>query len=287
MSHPDKWVDLHVHSCFSDGLLTPTEIIHHAKRRGLAGIGIVDHDTIDGIAEAIEAARNEDICVVPGVEFSTHMDGIDIHIIGYFLDEDNAELNNYLRLFREERMQRAHKMVQNLQDSGVKISIDEVLEKSQGSSIGRPHMAEVLMEKGYVETFQEAFNRYIGYHSDSYVKKYTITPEKAIQLIYESRGISVLAHPNYLITDEMISKFIKSGLDGMEVVHPNLNDSRSRYLQHLVSDAGLMMFGGSDCHGGRNGSLIIGNYKIPYQIITEMLSMLKEKWNKTIDYCQA
>ncbi len=163
--------------------------------------------------------------------------------------------------------------------------MDEVLSKSHGNSIGRPHMAEVLMEKGYVETFQEAFNRYIGYHSKAYEKKFTITPDQAIQLIDECRGISVLAHPNYLITDDMILSFIKNGLLGMEVVHPNLNDSRSRYLQHLVADAGLMMFGGSDCHGGRNGATSIGNYKIPYQIIIDMFDYLKEKWNKTVYYC--
>lgn len=222
---------------------------------------------------------------MPGIEFSTHLNGIDIHILGYFLDESNDKLNNYLELFREERIQRAYKMVKNLQNMGIRITMEEVLQKSQGNSIGRPHMAEVLMEKGYVETFQEAFNRFIGYHSEAYEKKYTITPDDAIQLIEESRGISVLAHPNYLITDEMIFSFIKAGLGGMEVVHPNLSDSRSRYLQHLVADSGLMMFGGSDCHGGRNGSMIIGNYKIPYQIVTDMLLLLKEKWNKTIDYC--
>lgn len=281
----ERWADLHVHSNYSDGLLSPAEVIEQAKKRKLSAVGIVDHDTIDGIPEAIEKAKQSGICVVPGIELSTHHNDKDIHIIGYFPDVDNEKMNGYLTLFREERLVRARKMVDNLQDTGVNITLDEVLHKSHGMTIGRPHMAEVLMEKGYVETFQEAFYRYIGYNSQAYEKKYTISPEEAIQLIVEARGLSVLAHPKSFITDDVIASLIKTGLDGIEVIHPNVSNSRSRFLQRIARENGLFITGGSDCHGGRNGSLIIGKYKVPFQIIDKMKEILKTRWNKQIDFC--
>ncbi len=282
----EHWADLHVHSNYSDGLLSPAEVVAAAKRTKLSAVGIVDHDTIEGIPEAIEVARESGICIVPGIELSTHYNDKDIHIIGYFPDVDNEKLNGYLALFQEERLVRARKMVNNLQESGVDITLDEVLRKSHGATIGRPHLAEVLMEKGYVETFQEAFYRYIGYNSQAYEKKYTISPEEAIRLIAEARGLSVLAHPRPFVTDEVISSLIKTGLDGIEVIHPNLNNSRSRHLQRIARESGLFITGGSDCHGGRNGSLIIGKFKVPFQIIDTMLDILKTRWNKAIDFCQ-
>jgi len=266
----EKWVDLHVHTYYSDGLLSPAEVVREAKKTGLSAIGIADHDTVGGIAEAIEAGKKEGVEIVKCVEFSSQYAGRDIHILGYFIDENHPRMAEYLTLFRNERYHRAEKIVNNLDSMGVHISIDEVAAKARGNIIGRPHIAEILMEKGYVETFQESFHRFIGYGCKAYEEKFRIVPEKAIALINESQGLSFLAHPGPIISDQIILHLIKSGLDGVEIVHPKLNDRRMARLQKIVKNHGLLVSGGSDCHGGRNGSMTMGRFKVPYSILEQM-----------------
>jgi predicted metal-dependent phosphoesterase TrpH len=277
MSH-DAWVDLHLHTNFSDGLLTPTQVVMKAKEAALKAVGIADHDTIDGISEAMEAGSRWGIEVVPGVELSSQHDGRDLHILGYYFDPDHPRLMEYLGRFQQERYRRAAKMIRNLNLLGVRLTMDEVEERARGVSIGRPHLAEVLMEKGYVETFQEAFQRYIGYGSKAYEEKYKMRPEEAIRLLSESKGLSFLAHPGYMISDAVILHLIKAGLDGIEIVHPKLNENRTQYLQQLARNHGLLVCGGSDCHGGRDGQYYIGRYSVPYAILEEMKSVLRMRW---------
>lgn len=278
MTSNDEWIDLHLHSSCSDGLLTPSQVIQKAKEKKLKAVGIVDHDTIEGVSEAIEKGNKIGVEVVPGVELSSKYKNTDIHIIGYYINPDYPPLKDYLKRFRDERLRRAQKMVKNLNKLGLKLSMDEVLCKAQGKSLGRPHLAEVLMEKGYVETFQEAFHKYIGYGSAAYEEKYRISPEEAISLISKARGLSFLAHPGYTIHDEDIACFVKSGLDGLEVLHPNLNENRTQHLQKIAQDHHLLMSGGSDCHGGRNGKMFIGQYSVPYAILEDMKKVLKSRW---------
>lgn len=278
MTIQDKWVDLHIHTCYSDGMLTPKEAVTYAKEVGLSGLGIVDHDCMDGIPEGESVGREIGIDVVRGLELSSEYQNKDIHIIGYYFDMNNPRLNKYLLLFQNERFKRAVKMVKNLQRTGIQITMDEVEEKAKGKSIGRPHLAEILMEKGYVETFQEAFHKYIGYGSKAYVKKYTIDPVEAVHLIHDAKGLAVLAHPGSAVNNELIMKLIKAGLDGIEVVHPNLNDRRTTELQSIANEYHLLISGGSDCHGGRNGSTTIGNYRVPYTIVEDMKQVLVERY---------
>jgi predicted metal-dependent phosphoesterase TrpH len=269
-SEMDLWADLHLHTHYSDGLLSPEEVVRMGSDAGLTALAICDHDTVDGLNEAALAGEKFNVEVVPGVELSTQFKGRDLHILGYYFDQDNPELISYLERFREERYKRASKMVGNLNQQGVKIGMDDVEEKSKGKSIGRPHIAEVLMEKGYVETFQEAFHRFIGYGARSYVEKYKLKPDQAIALIDGARGISVLAHPGPIITDEMIIQLIKSGLDGIEVIHPNLDQKRTRYLMEMAQHYDLLITGGSDCHGGRSGDICIGKYNVPIRLLEGM-----------------
>jgi len=266
----EAWLDLHVHTYYSDGLLSPEVVVKKAKEAGLAGVGIVDHDTIAGIPEAEAAGKKLGITVVPGAELSSQHSGRDIHILGYFMQSDHPKLIEYLELFRVERYRRAERMVQKLNQMGVNISMEEVEGKASAHSIGRPHIAEILTEKGYVETFQEAFHRYIGYGGKAYEEKYRITPQKAIALIAETGGLSFLAHPSSIIDDKLLLEMIKAGLDGIEIVHPKLSQDRTRFLQRVAQNHGLLVSGGSDCHGGRNGMLSIGRYKVPLSIIDEM-----------------
>ncbi len=276
----EAWIDLHLHTNFSDGLLTPTQVVCKAREMGLKAIGIVDHDTIDGIAEAVEAGSRENVEIVPGVELSTQYQGKDLHILGYYFDPNHPRLKEYLEMFRQERYRRATKMIQNLNTLGIHLTMDEVNKRSRGKNIGRPHLAEVLMEKGYVETFQEAFQRYIGYHSKAYEEKFKISPEEAIALISEARGLAFLAHPSHHLSQKDILYFIKAGLDGMEIVHPNLSEERTRELNDIVRNHHLLVSGGSDCHGGRDGFFNIGKYVIPYAILDDIKKALRERWTE-------
>ena len=166
-------------------------------------------------------------------------------------------------------------MVKNLNRFGIRLTMDEVEERAKGGTIGRPHLAEVLMEKGYVETFQEAFQRYIGYKSAAYEEKYKIPPDKAIALVSEAGGLAFLAHPGSLLTDDIILHFVKAGLDGIEVVHPNLSESRTQHLQRIARDHHLLVCGGSDCHGERDGRMLMGKYCVPYAILAEIKQTLR------------
>lgn len=273
----EAWADLHLHTNFSDGILTPTQVVKRAKEVKLKAIGITDHDTIDGIPEALEAGSRLGIEIVPGVELSSQFEGKDIHILGYYFDPEHPRLMKYLERFRKERYRRAAKMIKNLNQIGIHLTMDEVEGRAGGGSIGRPHLAEVLMEKGYVETFQEAFHRFIGYGSKAYEEKYKIRPEEAIALISEAKGLAFLAHPGYFISDAMLFHFVKSGLDGLEIVHPKLNESRTQHLQQFVQNHGLIVSGGSDCHGGRAGYSHIGYHNVPYAIVEEMKRVLRSR----------
>lgn len=280
----DSWVDLHVHTNCSDGLLTPGQVVEKAKEAGMSAVGISDHDTADGLPEAFEVGVKVGVEVVPGVELSSQFRKRDLHVLGYYFDSENERLKKHLKLFRDERFRRAERMVQKLQEIGVGIEIEEVAKKSTGCSIGRPHIAEVLMEKGYVETFQDAFKRYIGYGAKAYVEKYKISPQEAIALIAEARGLSFLAHPGPIVNDNMIFDLIKAGLDGIEVIHPNLSSNRTEYLQQIARTHGLLVSGGSDCHGGREGLYQLGDHCVPYAIVEQMKNALRSRWGeKTVE----
>lgn len=278
----EAWADLHLHSNCSDGLLSPGKLIQKAHDLGLKAVSIVDHDALSGINEAVECGREFDIHVVPGVELSSQSRGRDIHILGYYFDSMNKRLREYLQLFRDERQRRAERIVHKLNKMGVHIHVEDVNAKALGSSVGRPHIAEVLMDEGYVETFQDAFRRYLGYGARAYVEKYKISPQEAIGIISDARGLSFLAHPGKMVSETIILELIKAGLDGIEVVHPNLNPERTRELQDIVRKYGLLISGGSDCHGGRDGHFLIGKYNVPCSICERMKSVLKARWGKAV-----
>jgi 3',5'-nucleoside bisphosphate phosphatase len=272
------WVDLHVHTSFSDGLLRPADMVQRAKTEGLAAIGIVDHDSIDGIEEATEEGRKAGVEVVPGVELSSQYNGKDVHILGYYFNPLCRNLADYLKMFRDERHRRAEKMIRNLNDSGVKIFIEDVEARAKGKCIGRPHLAEALLEKGYVETIQEAFQKYIGYGSDAYEEKYKLPPEEAIRLITGAKGLAFLAHPGAGITETVITNFVKFGLDGLEVLHPFLYAERQKLLKSIAQRLGLLMSGGSDCHGGRDGNFFMGRHMVPYEFLEKIKEAQRSRW---------
>ncbi len=266
--------DLHAHTIYSDGALTPQELINRAKNVGIEYIAITDHDTVSALAEATDYGRSVGIKVIPGVEVSTEYYNREVHILGYFIDLKNASLLNYLSNFREERLKRAKRIIEKLKKLGINISIDDVLEISNGSSVARTHIAEALYNKNYISNYYEAFGKYIGDTGPAYEKKIHLSPKDVIDLINKAEGLSFLAHPNN-IPETYLKHLINAGLDGIEVVHPSHNEIKTEYYRKVVSTHFLLESGGSDFHGGiRNDFHNFGKYGTSVENVHSMKKRL-------------
>ncbi|ACF13431.1 PHP domain protein [Chloroherpeton thalassium ATCC 35110] len=244
-------VDLHIHTTCSDGVLSPKEIVEKAKQAGLKAISLTDHDTIKAIEPALPIAAAHGIELVPGVEMSATHEEIDVHILGYFVNYKHPGLIDYLEECRKHRLRRAERMVNNLEKMGVKIDVGDILQKAQNGSVGRPHIAAVLQESGYVKSYSEAFGKYLGAHSAAYVKSIETSPADVIKLINEAGGLSFLAHPGRSIPDDMLKYLMNIGLDGIEVIHPSHDEDQQRYYREIANEYFMLFSGGSDFHGGR------------------------------------
>ena len=260
-------VDLHIHTNSSDGLLPPKEVVEKAIKFGLRAIGITDHDTVKGIEPAISFSRGR-VEVVPGVELSCLYKGIDVHILGYFIDY--KALERELEKFQRAREERAREMVRRLSLEGVKIDIERVMEIAQGGAVGRPHIAQALMEKGYASSMEDAFFRFIGYHSKAYVPKLEISIEQGIELIKRYKGISVIAHPGIYESREIVEYSIGKGIEGIEVWHPEHSSIQIQKYREIAQKRGLLITGGSDSHGGRKGKDFFGRLVIEDEYLEKM-----------------
>lgn len=248
-----RQADLHTHTKASDGTCEPAENVRLAKEAGLAALAITDHDTVAGIPEAIEAARTLGVEIIPGVEVSSVGKGQDIHVLGYFVPyEDQAFAERLFRL-RETRHERNQLLIAKLQELGIDITLEKVYRRKQGTdkNIGRPHIAEELMELGVVSSIAEAFDKYLGKGGAAYVNPPRITPQEAITLIKEAGGVAVLAHPGLYDDDELVLELIAFGLDGIEVNHPDNDEQQRMRYSKWAEQHGLIVTGGSDFHGWR------------------------------------
>ncbi len=241
--------DLHCHTTASDGLLSPTELVQLAARLGLKGIGITDHDTIQGWKEAEEAGAKYQIRILKGVELNTYWKGKEVHILGYEVDRSSNYLTDQLRDLREAREKRMVEILDRLKDLGINIAVNEVQQFAQGESVGRPHIAQALIERGYVRNIREGFDRYLRMGAPAYVPRNNLTPEEGILLIREAHGVAVLAHPGVQRLEEGIPVWAKAGLQGIEVLHSqHTPDDEVRYLE-IAQEYRLLTTGGSDFHG--------------------------------------
>ncbi|MFC8688750.1 PHP domain-containing protein [Brevibacillus porteri] len=245
--------DLHTHTKASDGTCEPAENVRLAKEAGLAALAITDHDTVAGIPEAIEAARALDVEIIPGVEVSSVGKGQDIHVLGYFVPYEDPAFEERLFRLRETRHERNQLLIARLQELGIDISLEKVYRRKQGTdkNIGRPHIAEELIELGVVSTIAEAFDKYLGKGGAAYVNPPRITPQEAITLIKEAGGVAVLAHPGLYDDDELVQELIVFGLDGIEVNHPDNDEVQKMRYSKWAAQYGLVVTGGSDFHGWR------------------------------------
>jgi predicted metal-dependent phosphoesterase TrpH len=243
-------VDLHMHTTRSDGRLTPTELVGLLVRNQVKVASITDHDTTAGLEEAMEAAAaHPDLRLIPGVEISCDMPGGEIHILAYFVDTTDQELQATLARFRQGRLERGVGMVEKLTEMGMPLSWERVLEIAGDASVGRPHVAQALIEKGYVQTNTEAFDKYLGRNSPAYVEREKLTPAEAIGLALGNGAMPVLAHPGYVNDLEKTLPGLKAaGLAGMEVYYSKYPPKQVRELARLAEQHELVPCGGSDYH---------------------------------------
>jgi 3',5'-nucleoside bisphosphate phosphatase len=268
-----KYVDLHIHTKFSDGTHPVHEILEAASGKKLKAISITDHDCIDAYPIAQELGAASGIEVIPGVELSSEIGGVDIHILGYFLDIHNPQLIAKLAELKKARYARAEKIVENLNRQGIDLRFETVLHIAGNASIGRPHIAAALLKEELVYSFREAFDKYIGYESPAYVEKLNMHPEEVFRLIRGAGGIPVLAHPGVTHVDERIQQFIGAGLMGIEVFHSEHNAAAERHYLQYCRKHGLSFTGGSDFHNRNQSKSEIGVPKVPYSAVES----LKEK----------
>jgi predicted metal-dependent phosphoesterase TrpH len=267
--------DLHTHTIHSDGVLSPYELISKAQDAGVEVLGITDHDTVGGIEESEPIGKELAVVIVPGVELSTAIDGREIHILGYFVDCHSANLLEHLAFFRQERVKRAEKIVEKLNNINVPLKIESVMEKAGTAAVGRPHIATALLDEGLTNSYIEAFAKYIGYGGPAYEKKHSLSPEETISLIASAGGLSFLAHPGKYTPDSILLRLIKGGLDGIEVIHPSHDAEQVQHYREIAAQYFLLESGGSDFHGGRrNDDDALGSFNIPLGWVEEMKKRL-------------
>lgn len=268
-----QYSDLHIHSKHSDGTLWPEEIVDIAIAKGIKCISITDHDTIDS-QYALRELNSSSIQIISGVELSTEYKEKEIHILGYFIDVNNKELNSVLENVKLSRKNRAIQIINKLKELGLNICFEEI--STETGSIGRPHIAKLLVEKGFSKNVKEAFHHYLIKGRPAYVDRYKIDYKQALKLISNANGIPVLAHPGEiykgLSTEELIKEFKVYGLKGLEVFHPSHSSRETSDYYNLAKKYSLAITGGSDCHGVYvREDLLIGTVGIDENLTNKFL----------------
>lgn len=279
------YIDLHIHTTASDGVMTPSEVVRYAKRKGLQAIAITDHDTINGVSEGLEEGSRIGFEVIPAIELSIEYVLGSMHLLGYFIEIDHPFLNEKLRELQKARAERNPRMIEKLNRLGIPITYEDVLKVSGGGQVGRPHFAQVLVEKRYVGSYQEAFELYLKKGAPAYVDKFRLTSREAIHIINEAHGVAVLGHPNTLGLngpmglEKIIIQLMKEGLKGLEVYYPEHSPSEIAQYKTLAERFGLVITGGTDYHGIEKNGLEIGigrgDMRLPYSIVETLKAARK------------
>ena len=272
--------DLHLHTTASDGRLSPQEMVQTAANLGLTVIVITDHDTVKGVESALEAAKNfPNLLVVPGVEINTDVPNGEVHVLGYFIDYHDPEFLNTLEELRDARYNRGLKMVAKLADLGIHLEWNSVLEKAGEAPVGRPHIAQALLERGYISNMKEAFIKYIGRDGVAYAERKKLTPAQAATLISKAKGLPFLAHPADIENlDSFIQELKGAGLVGIEIYYANYTPEKIAHLEELAETYNLNKSGGSDYHGfDETVGTDIGNIDFPQQSIEQFISLAEKK----------
>lgn len=264
-----KLADLHLHTYFSDGTFSAAQLVDEAKKAGLFCIAVTDHDNTQAI-EPVKEIAGDSLEVIPGIELTAQINSSEIHILGYFIDPNYPRLQIELEKINILRRERIYKILNKLKDLGVELDPQDVFKISAKGTVGRLHIAKALLNKGIISNIYEAFSKYIGDKCPAYVSNFSLNPKQAFQLIKDSGGIPVLAHPYTTNFDELIPSFIKMGLRGLEVYYPEYPESVINYYLQVAKKYELLVTGGSDCHGTAKPEVTVGKVSIPYELVEKL-----------------
>lgn len=275
-------IDLHCHSIFSDGTLTPTELVAMAGKEKLAGLAITDHDTIEGVPEFLAAAKKADLPAISGVELSANHGDIPIHILGYGFDPDNTALKISLARLQQTRKTRNEKIIANLFDLGIDVTYSEMQTIAGSGVVGRPHFGKLLISLGKVQTIQGAFDKYLCKDRPAYATREKLPVDEAIDIIHQARGLAVLAHPGTIPLDnikkmELINIFVDMGLDGLEVYYPIHSATFRKQLLSFCAQKNLVITGGSDYHGDIRPGTRLGTMQKKQRVPFDVLLQLQQR----------
>lgn len=273
------YADLHLHTTASDGSLEPAEVVDRAAEAGLQVIAITDHDSIHGIAAAQRRGSEVGVDVISGIELSLRSDREEVHLLGYGIDTDDAALHKHLKRFQADRLQRIEGIVDRLTDLGYPLTSAEVLDVAGVGSPGRPHIARVLVNKGYIQSVPDAFEQLLAEGRPAYVPRHRLGLVEGVALIHRAGGLAVCAHPG-LLTEchHVLEALVAAGLDGIEVVHSNHNEADEKRFSAFAATYELLRTGGSDCHGpGVKRDMYLGRYGIPKPWVDALLERLQAR----------
>ncbi|OGV46666.1 MAG: hypothetical protein A2017_13740 [Lentisphaerae bacterium GWF2_44_16] len=283
----EKYIDLHVHSNASDGSMRPAEILELANNLNLSAVALTDHDTVSGIPEFMERGRNLPIHTIPGVEISAALQSNEVHIVGLFIDYNSKSLNELLFRIREDRDRRNISMISKLRSLGYEISIDEVLAIAGGETVGRPHFAQILMQKGYFSDVRDVFDNCLKRGAPAYCVRKIPKPEEVISEIHKAGGLAIWAHPVYKRSNprpyvrQTLRKLKDMGIDGVECYYSSYSPEQQKMMLDITSDFNLLKSGGSDFHGQNQPSVSLGtgtgSLQVPESIYFELEAKVKER----------
>lgn len=269
-------VDLHLHTTASDGKFSPAEVVSRAAGLGLSVIAIADHDSVDGIAPALAAAKSfPGLTVIPCLEVSTDVPRGEVHVLGYFIDYTSTELKAALARFRDSREGRARGMIDKLSGMGINIEWRRVKEIAGDGSVGRPHIAQAMLEKGHITSFKEAFDKYIAREGPAYVEREKMMPAEAVELIVRNNGLPVMAHPFTVVDVEaMIIELKPAGLAGIEAYYKSYSAEEKSYLLGLAEKYDLIITGGTDYHGLDDiDEVMMGGADVPFEAVESLVAL--------------
>lgn len=262
--------DLHLHTTFSDGTDAPAALVERAVQAGLAAIAVTDHDCVDGVAPAQAAAAGR-VEVIPGIEMTVAFRGVELHILGFFLEAASPAVLARLQELRRLRETRLAQMIGRLKTYQVEVTLDEVLRLSEHGTAGRPHLARALVQRGYVKTPEEAFDRFLGDHAPCFVKGATMTPGSAVEFIRTAGGVSALAHPARFVPEAWLPELTAAGVQGIEAYHPDHGAQTAERYRQYAETHGLLVTGGSDAHGSwKTRGPAVGSVTVPYEYVERL-----------------
>lgn len=281
------FVDLHAHSTASDGTFTPTQLVEAAREAGLSALALTDHDTTAGCAEAEAAARSAGIDFLPGIEISCEFPRPGtLHLLGYGVDHHSPDLRELKKRLLEGRAKRNETMVRLMNEAGIPVTLEELLTEAGGATVGRPHLARILIRKGFAKDVPDAFNRYLGQGGKFYVDKEVVTSRRAIEMVHKAGGIAVLAHPvqlrrdNYAQLKTVIKNLADEGLDGVEAIHSDHREMLIAEIEEWARRMGLVTTGGSDFHGSNKTHIKLGRAgrrRIPREKYEAVLARIERR----------